>query len=76
MSPSNLVGMEPIVPEFAQDEATPEHLTKAALELLLDDEKRQTMLEGYGRMRDALGSPGVCDRAATFILDRLLSQKT
>lgn len=76
MSPTNLVTMEPIVPEFLQDEATPENLTNAALELLLNSEKRDTMLKGYGRMREALGEPGVCDRAATFIINKLLNQKT
>lgn len=72
MSPPNLVNMEAIVPEFLQDEATPDALAKAALELLLDEEKRKTMQDGYERMRHALGDPGVCDRAATFILDTLL----
>ncbi|MEB3214191.1 MAG: hypothetical protein VKL39_22775, partial [Leptolyngbyaceae bacterium] len=71
MSPPNLVNMEGIVPEFLQEEATPEAISQAALELLLNDEKQQTMLNGYQRMRAALGEPGVCDRAATVILDTL-----
>jgi hypothetical protein len=29
------------------------------------------MLEGYGRLRDALGEPGVTRRAASAILDQI-----
>ncbi len=72
MSPPNLVRMEAVVPEFLQDDATPENLAPAALDLLQDAEKRQVMVDGYDRMREALGAPGACDRAAAFVLDRLL----
>ncbi len=72
MSPPNLVNMEPVVPEFLQEEATPDALASAALELLLNPEECRHMLEGYDRMRAALGEPGACDRAATFILNTLL----
>lgn len=74
MSPPNLVKMEPVVPEFLQDEANPEALANAALELLLNEEKRQRMREGYDRMRAALGERGACDRAASFILEALLDR--
>lgn len=68
MSPSNLVNMEPVVPEFLQEKATPEALTQTALQLLTDEPQRQAMREGYERMRHALGTVGVCDRAAQIIL--------
>jgi len=68
VSPPNLVEMKPIVPEFLQDQATPEHLVQEALALLLDADRRQTMLDGYQSMRLALGTVGVCDRAAAEIL--------
>lgn len=74
MSPPNLVNMEAIVPEFLQDEATPESISNAALELLLNTEKQQAMRDGYQRMRNALGTPGVCDRAANAILNALLNK--
>jgi len=35
MSPPNLVEMKPIVPELLQEQATPENIQHAALELLL-----------------------------------------
>lgn len=68
VSPVNLTEMKPVVPEYIQWQATPEAIAQAALELLLDDEKRQSMLAGYQGMRQALGEPGVCDRAAHEIL--------
>lgn len=71
MSPPNLVEMKPIVPEFLQDAATPENITQAALELLLNPERRQQTLQGYQMMQQALGEVGVCDRAAQEILNLL-----
>lgn len=69
MSPANLVLMEPIVPEFLQYHATPDNITRAALELLLSPERRQQMIGDYQRLRKALGEPGVGDRAAQAILN-------
>ncbi|MDJ1172595.1 lipid-A-disaccharide synthase [Roseofilum capinflatum] len=69
VSPANLVEMKPIVPEFLQEEATPEAISESALERLLNPQIRQETLEGYAQMRQALGQPGVCDRAATAIFD-------
>lgn len=73
MSPTNLVTMTGIVPEFLQYQATPAAITQASLELLLNPERRQTMLQGYADMRQALGTLGVCDRAAQKMLTLLLS---
>ncbi len=68
MSPPNLVMMKSIVPEFMQQFATPEALTTAALGLLTSPARRQRMQEDYQQMRQAMGEPGVCDRAALEIL--------
>lgn len=68
VSPPNLVLMEPIVPEFLQEQATPAQLTQTALDLMLNTERRQQMLADYRRMQQAIGKPGVCDRAAQEIL--------
>jgi lipid-A-disaccharide synthase len=70
MSPPNLMLMEAIVPEFLQEQATPENLTACALELL-QPARRQQMLADYERMRQASGEVGVCDRAAQEILNLL-----
>lgn len=71
MSPPNLVLMQPIVPEFLQEQATPANITQTALDLLLNPQRRQQMLDDYARMRQAMGEPGVCDRAALEILGML-----
>lgn len=71
MSPPNLALMEPIVPEFLQHHATPENLLKESMELLLNPDRRQQMMTDYQRMRQTLGEPGVCDRAAEEILERV-----
>ncbi len=73
VSPPNLVEMKPIVPEFLQDQATPENLVQASLALLLDTDRRQAMLADYQSMRLALGSVGVCDRAAQEILNLVVA---
>lgn len=73
VSPPNLVMMQPIVPEFLQYQATPEAIAQAALKLLQEPEQRIMMQENYRQMRSKLGEPGVCDRAASAILDLLKS---
>ncbi|MDB9308746.1 lipid-A-disaccharide synthase [Aphanizomenon sp. CS-733/32] len=67
-SPVNLVVMREIVPEFLQEQATAENITQAAMELLLNPEKRQQTLTDYQEMRHCLGELGVCDRTAKEIL--------
>jgi lipid-A-disaccharide synthase len=71
MSPTNLVEMQPIVPELLQDEATADRIATESLELILNTERRDRMLSDYHQMRQALGEPGVCDRVAQAILDRM-----
>lgn len=70
-SPPNLVVMREIVPEFLQEKATAENITQAAMELLLNPERRQQTLADYAQMRQSLGELGVCDRAAQEILQML-----
>ncbi|QDL09041.1 lipid-A-disaccharide synthase [Brasilonema octagenarum UFV-E1] len=70
-SPPNLVVMKPIVPEFLQEKATPENITEAALEILVNQECRNQILADYEEMRQCLGEVGVCDRAAKEILQML-----
>ncbi len=67
-SPTNLVVMKEIVPEFLQERATPENLTQAAMELLLNNSRKEQTLADYRQMRQHLGEVGVCDRAAEEIL--------
>jgi lipid-A-disaccharide synthase len=67
-SPTNLVVMREIVPEFLQERATPENVTQAAMELLLNPSRKEQMVADYREMRQHLGEVGVCDRAAEEIL--------
>jgi lipid-A-disaccharide synthase len=66
-SPVNLVAMKEIVPEFIQDRATPTNLISAAMELLLNPERKQQLMADYREMQASLGELGVCDRAAEEI---------
>lgn len=76
MSPPNLVLMKPIVPELFQEEATPERIACESLELILNSERRQQTLNDYAQMRSRLGEVGVCDRAATEILEFAVKENT
>ncbi len=69
VSPPNLVQMKPIVKEFLQFQATPAAIAQESLDLLLNPDRRQKMLADYAEMRQAIGEPGVCERAANEILD-------
>jgi lipid-A-disaccharide synthase len=70
-SPTNLVVMREIVPEFLQEAATAENITQAAMELLLNSAKKQQTLKDYQEMQQCLGKVGVCDRAAEEIFQML-----
>jgi len=73
ISPVNLVLHERLVPELLQEAFTPTAIA-AAIEPLLarESEARSRILEGYGRLRKALGGPGVTRRAASAILDQVV----
>lgn len=72
ISPVNLVLEERLVTELLQQQLTPESVAAAVEPLLLPDSpERQRILEGYGRLRQRLGDPGVTQRAAATILDSL-----
>ena len=67
----NLIANEIIVPEFIQSEMTSENLTNAVMPLLNKTSARKKMLLGYEKVRRTLGMPGVYDRAAEAIINRL-----
>ena len=71
ISPVNLVLNEPLVPELLQNGLTPSAIADHGHALLTHDRVRQTVLDGYGRLRSQLGEPGVTQRAARAILDGL-----
>ncbi|MFM7695335.1 MAG: lipid-A-disaccharide synthase [Vulcanococcus sp.] len=73
ISPVNLVLGERLLPEFVQRQLTAEAVVAEALPLLQSEAGRQRMADGYQRLRQALGEPGVTRRAAAAILDAVPS---
>jgi len=64
----NLLAGEEIYPEFIQDAATPENISRAALELLQDESRRTKIKTQLGKIIASLGKPGAAGRAAEAIL--------
>jgi lipid-A-disaccharide synthase len=64
----NLLAEEPVFPELLQNEATPENISRAALELLRNQELRATTKRRLAEVVRRLGEPGVGRRAARAIL--------
>jgi len=64
----NLLAGEPVYPEFIQAEATPENLSRAALELLQDEARRRRIQAQLARIIASLGEPGAAGRAAAAVL--------
>jgi lipid-A-disaccharide synthase len=65
----NLLAGEEIFPEFVQHAATPERLSRAALELLGDAPRRARIQERLAAVVASLGGPGASQRAARAILE-------
>ncbi|HTD36989.1 MAG TPA: hypothetical protein VK669_05720 [Candidatus Limnocylindrales bacterium] len=61
----NLVLSEPLVPELLQEAATPAALAEGALDLLANPARQ---LDGYARVRAALGPPDSLQRNADWVL--------
>ena len=74
-SPVNLVVMREIVPEFIQDRANADDIATAALDILLNPDRRHQIHQDYAEMHQKLGTVGVCDRTATAILDLVGSKR-
>jgi len=58
-----------LVPELIQDDATPEKISKAVIELLEDKNRLDSIKDELLNLRALLGSPNVAKRAARIILD-------
>ena len=64
----NLLAGETVYPEFIQNDATPENLSRAALELLQDESRRTKIKAQLAKIIASLGEPGAAGRAARAIL--------
>ncbi len=69
ISPVNLLLKERLLPELVQEAFTPEAIMDLAIPMLNNPKRRMQIFDGYQRLRNALGEPGVTDRAAKEILD-------
>jgi lipid-A-disaccharide synthase len=69
----NLLTQTPLVPEFLQNDATPEALSEAVGDLLDDDERRAAIEREFNALRGELAR-GAQQRAARAILE--LAQRT
>ena len=63
----NLLAGETVYPEFIQNDATPENISRAALELLQDEVRRKTIKAQLAKIIKSLGEPGAPTRAATAV---------
>jgi lipid-A-disaccharide synthase len=64
----NLLAGETVYPEFVQGDATPENISRAALELLQDESRRTKIKSQLAKIVSSLGEPGAAGRAAMAIL--------
>jgi lipid-A-disaccharide synthase len=64
----NLLAGETVYPEFVQHDATPENLSRAALELLQDELRRIKIKAQLAKIITSLGEPGAAGRAAEAVL--------
>jgi lipid-A-disaccharide synthase len=67
----NLMANEEVFPEFIQDAATPENLSRAALDLLQNESRRRAIKAKLATIVSSLGGPGASQRAARAIADLL-----
>ncbi len=67
----NLLADAPIFPEFIQHAATPENISRAALDLLNNPARRQEIHARLKEIVTSLGRPGAANRAAAAVLSSL-----
>jgi len=72
----NIMAGEEVFPEFIQDAATPENLSRAALELLQNESRRTTMKAKLAKLLSQFGGPGASRRAAQAITTLITSNQT
>ena len=72
----NLLAGEEVFPEFIQNQATPENISRAALELLQNESRRKTIKTKLAQIVSSLGGPGASVRAARTIVGLLGARPT
>ena len=74
MAMPNLLAGEPVFPEFIQNDATPQKISRAAIEFLRDEPRRNRTKTRLREIVASLGGPGASARAARVIADLLEKQ--
>ncbi len=69
----NIVAGKRIVPEFIQDEVTPENIAHAATRMLRDQAYYKEITDGLAGVRAKLGDAGASKRAAAVVMELLKS---
>ena len=67
----NLMADETVYPEFIQNDATPENISRTALELLRNEARRTEVKVKLAKVISSLGGPGATIRAANAIASLL-----
>ena len=67
----NLIADAPVVRELIQNDLTEDHLAQETEALLPGGQKREQILEGYRKVKEILGDPGVSKRIAKDMVERL-----
>lgn len=65
----NIVAGQRVVPEYLQDQASPQALADEALHVLSDDCYAETMKNGLCTVQERLGEPGCSTRVAEMLLE-------
>jgi len=73
---ANLVTGIPVATELIQKNVTADRIRDSLVPLLSDTDARRASLSGMKRVRDALGKSGSSARAARFVLEESVSEKT
>jgi len=71
MAMPNLLANEPVFPEFIQNDATPENISRAAVEFLRDEPRRNRTKTRLREIVASLGGTGASARAARAIIELL-----
>lgn len=67
----NLIADELLVAELIQNELTPVNLERELSKILVDQDERQHMFDGYIRLKQKLGGPGAAKRTAGLMVQYL-----
>ena len=67
----NIVAGRRVVPEFLQEQASPQALAEEALRVLNDENYAETMMDGLRTVQERLGGPGCSTRVAEMLFDMI-----